>query len=69
MRTTAVFVWAMAFLLSGCVSTPYQPLEAANRQKIKTIGLVSVPNPEEYQVTNFSSLVCYLGPSVAQWPD
>lgn len=55
MRTTAAFVCALAFLMSGCVSTPYQPLEAASQQKIKTIGLVSVPNPEEYQVTNFSS--------------
>lgn len=61
MRATAVFVLAAALVLSGCAFAPYQPLDAANRQKIKTIGLVSVPNPPQYQGTNFSSPALLFG--------
>jgi hypothetical protein len=61
MRTTAVFVLAAALVLSGCAFAPYQPLDAASRQKIKTIGLVSVPNPPQYQGTNFSSPALLFG--------
>jgi len=50
-----MLVWVAVLLLSGCAFTPYQAMDAASRQKVRTIGLVSVPNPPQYQVSNFSS--------------
>jgi hypothetical protein len=61
MRITAVLVLAVVVLLSGCAFAPYQPLDAANRQKIKTIGLVSVPNPAQYRGTAFSNPALLFG--------
>lgn len=39
---------ASVAVLSACASTPRVPLQAEAKQKIKTIALVQIPDPEKY---------------------
>lgn len=52
MRVATLFVWVGLLLLSGCVTlAPNQPMDAAYREKIKTIGLFSMPAATQYRAS------------------